>query len=120
MGLQDDIHSGGRGNDLRAYTDMVDMLYQEASFEISRKGAEALIRDSCSNTPDLKYLVLFIEPRDPSRDYYLLVPVPTFALKSLKQSEQTILTDGRHPVAYWVRESQSTVTRADDKNRSAG
>ena len=93
---------------MREYHDLAEMLYQEASVENSRQKAEEL-EDFMSKTfPEFEAVILFVEPYDPSDAYHLTVPVPYNDLRCVEEVEGRILESGHYPVAYWVKETQST------------
>ena len=92
-------------NKLRLYTDLAEMLEKEASATYT-DGVRDLVAHYEKDHPDFQYIVLFIEPRDPSVNYYILVHVPSPGLESLEIAERSILADGRHPVAVWIRTDQ--------------
>ena len=50
---------------LRAYTDLEELLYKEASEKESEEKSKQLIEFMADFSPDYKYLVVFIEPDDP-------------------------------------------------------
>ena len=87
--------------ELREYTDLPTMLTYETTVKDPQKAAERLIKSISEYAPDFEILVCFVGP-DPAHPW-LLLPVPTDAMRNLKEASISLTSNQQHPVAYWKR-----------------
>jgi len=106
--------------ELRAYTDLAEMLHKEASAEHTRTEIDNMTAGFARDFPDYRYMVLFIEPHDPSRNYFFLMHVPSPGLRSLAMAERMVMQSGYHPVAYWMRQDQPAIIRPGNMDSRTG
>ena len=86
---------------LREYTELDTLLTYETSTRDPQGTADKMVAHISTYSPDFQILVLFVGP-DPEHPW-LLMPVPSEAIRDLPAAEISRTGDGRIPVAYWKR-----------------
>ena len=87
--------------ELREYTDLATLLTYETSVKDPQKSATDLIRTISEYAPDFEILVCFVGP-DPEHPW-LLLPVPSDAIRNLDAARISLTSHAQKPVAYWKR-----------------
>lgn len=87
--------------ELRAYDDLSTLLTYETDVLNPAQAAIDLVAGISQTSPDFTCLVLFIGS-DPAHPW-LAIPIPSDALRNIEEAAESILEDGRYPVAYWKR-----------------
>jgi hypothetical protein len=87
--------------ELRQYTDLPTMLTYETTVKDPQAAADRLIKQISEYAPDFEILVCFVGP-DPAHPW-LLLPVPSDAMRNLDDASISLTSHAQKPVAYWKR-----------------